>query len=194
MALLKYRIRVLVIILLSTTTLIVLVSTSTGNISLYTNSYLGLIEPGDQYIHFSADKVFSDVYRRDGYWYLLEPGSPSPWRIKVEADVIIYSLTADTLEAYSSSTSQHVLRVYNPYNPSNTVQAIVNGEDWTSNVSYLDMGNGEYIVELNNISSGNDVQIIIYWTTIPIPEPWILPLIAVAGIILALLVQVKKGS
>ncbi len=182
----------LAFILISTTPLPVIVSTSTGSVNMYTTSYLGLMEPGDQYIRFNTEKVFSEVYRKDGYWYLLEPGSNNHWRLRSEVNVTISLITADTLEAYSSSTNQHVFRVYNPYNPSNTVQATVNGEDWTNNVSYLDLGNGEYIVELNNVSSGENVQIIISWTAAPIPEPWIIPLIAVMSVILALLVIVKK--
>ncbi len=166
--------------------------TSTGSVNMYTSSYLGYMEIGDQYVHFSTEKVFSEVYRRDGYWYLLEPGSTSPWRIKTEADVTISTLTANTIEAYSDSSGQHVLRIYNPYNPSSQVQATVNGEDATDNVTYKDLGNGEYIVELNNISSGSNVQIIISWTTTPIPEPWMLPIIIVGVILLVLSMYVKK--
>ena len=167
--------------------------TSTGSVNMYTSSYLGYMEIGDQYLHFDAEKVFSEVYRKDGYWYLLEPGSTSSWRIKTEADVTISTLTADTLEAYSDSPSQHVLRIYNPYNPSNQVQATVNGEDATNNVTYKDLGNGEYIVELNNISSGNNVQIILSWTATPVPEPWMLPIIIVSALLLVLSLYVKKS-
>ncbi len=171
--------------------LLVRVGSSTGSVRLYSSSYLGLMETGDQYIHFDTEKVFSEIYRKEGYWYLLEPGSSNHWRIRAEADVTIYTLTTDTLEAYSNSAGQHILRIYNPYNPSSTVQATVNGEDWTDNVSYIHLGNGEYIVELNNISPGNNIQIIISWTSIPIPEPWIIPAVTIAAIILALLASKK---
>ncbi len=188
----NHRLYVLLVFLILMESPLLVVVTSTGNITLYTNSYLGLIEPGNQYISFSEEKVFTEVYRRNGYWYLLEPGSTSHWRIRVEANITISTLASDVLEAYSTSTDQHVFRVYNPYNPLSQVQATVNGDDWTDNVSYKYLGDDGYVVELNNISPGDNIQIIISWTTIPIPEPWIISLVTIASILLVLIVFYKK--